>query len=165
MLRNRCKTTPNNNYFITKTFLTDYILILYWSYLTIAVRLQHRLLLLTAAVRGVEGSGRMIRWWLAEGELTSWKPARWKQCLLRYPPAFLQFEQANWTDQRCSDILFTDEPRFCVWSPDNRQRVCKRGANYYFGMGTFQGGLVMESNGVFTNVRIHITVEGFILMQ
>lgn len=121
-----------------------------------AVQLQHRLL----TVRGIQISERTIRRRLVESGLNSRRPATGPQLLPRHRRARLQFAQlhADWNLQQWSEVLFTDESRFCLRSPDGRERVWRRRGERYFDCMiserlSFNGGSVMVWAGISTEAH------------
>ena len=84
----------------------------WWSFRrSTAVQLQHRLL----AVRGVQVSETTIKRRLVESGLTFRRPATGSQLLLKHRKA-----------RQWNQVLFNDESRFCLRSPDGRQRLWRR---------------------------------------
>ena len=80
------------------------------------------------AARGTEISSRSVRRVLKENGLTSRKQV---QCPLLTPAnktARLRFatEHRNWTIHQWSTVMFSDESRFSLRSPDGRERVWRR---------------------------------------
>lgn len=116
-----------------------------------AVQLQHRL----QTARGVEVSERTIRRRLVEGGLKSRRPATGPELLPRHRRARLEFARlhSNWTPHQWSKVLFTDESRFCLRSPDGRERVWRRPNERYTDCTiserrSFNGGSVMVWAGI-----------------
>lgn len=121
-----------------------------------AIQLQHRLL----TVRGVEISERTIRRRLVENGLTSRRPATGPQLLPRHRRARLQFARLheNWTLRQWGEVLFTDESRFSLRSPDGRERVWRRRNERYAECTiservSFNGGSVMLWAGISTEAH------------
>lgn len=121
-----------------------------------AVQLQHNL----QTVRGVQVSERTIRRRLVESGLTSRRPATGPQLLPRHRRARLQFARvhANWTLRQWSEVLFTDESRFCLRAPDGRERVWRRRNERYADCTiservSFNGGSVMVWAGISTEAH------------
>lgn len=121
-----------------------------------AVQIQHRLL----TVRGVEISDRTIRRRLVEGGLTSRRPATGPRLLARHRRTRLQFARlhVNWTLRQWSDVLFTDESRFCLRAPDGRERIWRRRNERYADCTiserlSFNGGSVMVWAGISTEAH------------
>lgn len=126
---------------------------------TTAIYLQHRL----RTVRRVQVSERTIRRRLVESGLTSRRPATGPQLLYRHRRARLQFSQfhQNWNHEQWSRVLFTDESRFCLRSPDGRERVWRRQNERYADCTiservSFRGGSVMVWAGISTEAHTEL---------
>lgn len=79
-------------------------------------------------VRGTDVSVWTVRRRLQEVGLKACRPAAGPKLLPRHRVARLQFarEHLNWNLVQWSTVLFTDESRFCLHSPDGRERVWRR---------------------------------------
>lgn len=79
-------------------------------------------------VRGTAVSVWTVRRRIQEAGLKSYRPAAGPKLLPRHRVARLQFsrEHLNWTLAQWRTVLFTDESRFCLHSPDGRERVWRR---------------------------------------
>lgn len=123
---------------------------------TTAVQIQHRL----QTVRRIVVSERTIRRRLKENDLSSRRPATGPQLLPRHRRARLQFARLhmNWGIEQWTKVLFTDESRFCLRSPDGRERVWRR-RNERFADCTiservsYNGGSVMVWAGISRDAR------------
>ena len=91
---------------------------------TTAVQIRNRL----QHVRQINISERTVRRRLGEANLTSRIPATGPELLGRHRIARLQFARNHeyWGENEWGRVLFTDESRFCVRSPDDRERVWRR---------------------------------------
>lgn len=78
--------------------------------------------------RGVSVSERTVRKRLTAAELRARRPASGPELLPRHRVARLAFarEHVNSDLAQWGQVLFTDESRFCLRSPDGRQRVWRR---------------------------------------
>lgn len=78
--------------------------------------------------RQVTISERTVRRRLEEANLGSYRPANGPKLTRDHRRRRLAFaiEHRNWTVNQWSNILFSDESRFCVSSPDGRERVWRR---------------------------------------
>lgn len=118
---------------------------------TTAIEARNRL----HQVRGVNVSERTVRRRLEEANLQSRRPATGPELTREHRTARLRFarEHHDWTEQQWERVLFTDESRFGVRSPDGRERVWRRPGERYspctFSSRTpFQGGSVMVWAGI-----------------
>lgn len=110
-------------------------------------RLQH--------VRQTNVSERTVRRRLGEANLTSRRPATGPELLRRHRIARLHFARIHehWGENEWGRVLFTDESRFSLRSPDGRERVWRR-PHERFAECTFsprigyQGGSVMVWAGI-----------------
>jgi transposase len=106
-------TTAHDDHFLTLTILRNRD--------TTAVRARNEL----QEVWGVAVSERTVRKRLEEHDLSARTLAH---CLLltrehRVARLLIAHEHRNWRIEEWGRILFTDESRFCLRSPDDRQRV------------------------------------------
>jgi hypothetical protein len=81
-----------------------------------------------ANVRQTNVSSRTVRRRLKSFGLTSRKPATAPLLLPHHRRARLNFamEHTYWTEEQWGSVLFTDESRFTLRSPDGRDRVWRR---------------------------------------
>lgn len=109
-------TNGRDNRFISLTALRDRSI----TSTVISRRLQN--------VRGVAASTETIRRRLLEGGLRSRRPAACHLLLPAHRRGRLNFarEYRNWGAEEWANVLFTDESRFCLRSPDGRERVWRR---------------------------------------
>lgn len=79
-------------------------------------------------VRGTNVSAWTVRRRLKEFGLKACRPATGPKLLPRHRVARLQFatEHLHWNLEQWNNVLFTDESRFCLHSPDGRKRVWRR---------------------------------------
>ena len=111
-------------------------------------------------VRRVRISEDTVRRRLNEAGLRSRRPAKTQRLLRRHRRDRLRFARlhVNWTVEQWSNVLFTDESRVCLWSPDGRERVYRR-PNERFAECTiterisYQGGSVMVWAGISNAAR------------
>jgi transposase len=84
-------------------------------------------------VRGVQISERTVRRRLKEVELGSYVPAKVPKLEVRPRVARLAFgrEHENWNIDQWSQVLFTDESRFCVNTIYGRERIWRRRGERY----------------------------------
>lgn len=116
-----------------------------------AVELRNRL----QHVRNVNVSERTIRRRLNAANLVSRRPATGPELQRRHRVTRLRFarEHEHWNENDWGRVLFTDESRFCLRSPDGRERVWRRtGERYaectFSSRVSFQGGSVMVWAGI-----------------
>lgn len=72
-------------------------------------------------------------------------------------------EHLNWQDREWSNVLFTDESRFCLFSDDRRRRVYRRPGERYaqcniVGTVSYGGGSVMVWGGISLMARTELVV-------
>lgn len=110
---------------------------------------------LLQAVRRTQVSERTIRRRLKENSLSARRPATGPQLLPRHRRARLQFARlhVNWDIEQWTKVLFTDESRFCLRSPDGRERVWRRQNERFMDCViserlSFNGGSVMVWAGI-----------------
>jgi hypothetical protein len=128
---------------------------------TTAVRARNEL----QEVRGVVVNERTVRKRLEEHGLSARTLAL---CLLltrehRVARLLIAHEHRNWGIEEWGRILFTDESRFCIRSPDGRQRVCRstgeRAAQCNFVPGiSFGNGSIMVWGGISMEARTELVV-------
>lgn len=123
---------------------------------TTAVHNQH----LLQTVRRIVVSESTIRRRLKENDLSSRRPATGPQLLPRHRRARLQFARLhmNWGIEQWTKVLFTDESRFCLRSPDGRERVWRRRNERFVDCTiservSFNGGSVMVWAGISRDAR------------
>lgn len=87
-----------------------------------------------AEVRGNNVSDRTVRRRLKEAGLGSFKPATGPELLAQHRVARLQFarQHVDWTEQQWGNVLFSDESRVALRSPDSRGKVWRRPGERYF---------------------------------
>lgn len=114
-------------------------------------------------VRNVNVSERTVRRRLNEANLVSRRPATGPELLREHRVARLQFarEHQNWNAIDWGRVLFTDESRFCLRSPDGRGRVWRRRGERYAECTfsprvSFQGGSVMVWAGISMEARTEL---------
>lgn len=126
---------------------------------TTALQLKNQLF----EARGTEVSTWTVRRRLKEAGLQSYRPAHGPQLLPRHRVARLRFARDHllWTVQQWDTVLFTDESRFCLHSPDGRERVYRRRGER-FAPCTFTprlsygGGSVMVWAGITSEARTEL---------
>lgn len=106
-------------------------------------------------VRNVNVSERTVRRRLQESTLYSRRPATGPELLRQHRVARLQFarQHQNWNVGDWRHVMFTDESRFALRSPDGRERVWRRNGERYAQCNfssrvSFQGGSVMVWAGI-----------------
>lgn len=116
-----------------------------------AVQLRNQL----EHVRNVAVSERTVRRRLNDANLKSRRPARGPELQRRHRLTRLRFgrDHVQWNDDDWGHVLFSDESRFCLRSPDGRERVWRRiGERYaectFSPRVSFQGGGVMVWAGI-----------------
>jgi transposase len=114
-------------------------------------------------VRGVNVSKWTVRRRLQESGLKACRPATGPKLLPRHRVARLQFarEHLHWNLAQWSSVLFTDESRFCLNSPDGRVRVWRRtGERFsectFIPRLSYGGGSVMVWAGISTQARTEL---------
>lgn len=129
-----------------------------------AVELAHRL----RTVRDRAVSAQTVRRRLVEGGLKSRRPARVPTLTVRHRQQRLQFARfhENWDENNWRRVLFSDESRFCLRSPDGRHRVWRRtgeriSAATVVQQENFWGGSVMVWGGI----SLEAKTELFVLQQ
>lgn len=116
-----------------------------------AVEIRNRL----HHVRNTNVSERTVRRRLGEANLTSRRPATGPELLRRHRIARLQFARnhEHWGENEWGRVLFTDESRFSLRSPDGRERVWRRQQERFTECAFsprvgYQGGSVMVWAGI-----------------
>lgn len=116
-------------------------------------------------VRNTNVSERTIRRRLGEANLSSCRPATGLQLLRRHRVARLQFARnhAHFTENNWRDVLFTDESRFTLRSPDGRERVWRRPHERFAECTfspriSFQGGSIMVWAGISLEARTELYI-------
>ncbi|XP_038209023.1 uncharacterized protein LOC119830186 [Zerene cesonia] len=130
-------------------------------YLT-AVEIRHRL----QVTRGVNVSERTVRRRMEEVNLKVHRPARGPSSFLRqHRVARLQFarEHVNWSHEQWAKVLFTDECRFALRTPDDRERVWRRRGERFLSITTtktvsFNGGSIMVWGGISSDARTELVI-------
>lgn len=119
-------------------------------------------------VREVNVSERTVRRRLNEVGLIARRPANGPELLPHHRVTRLQFarEHLLWNLNQWSQVLFSDESRFCLRSPDGRQRVWRRAGERYAQCNivprvSFNGGSIMVWGGITMDYRTElVVVEG-----
>jgi transposase len=116
-----------------------------------AVMIRNRL----QEVRQVNVSERTVRRRLAEGNLGSYKPAKGPKLTQNHRRLRLEFarQHQDWTVNHWRRVLFSDESRFCVRSPDGREKVWRRPGERFASCTfstrePFHGGSIMIWGGI-----------------
>jgi transposase len=146
-------TTAHDDHFLTLTILRNRD--------TTAVRARNEL----QEVRSVAVSERTVRKRLEEHGLSARTLAH---CLLltrehRVARLLIAHEHRNWGIEEWGRILFTDESRFCLRSPDGRQRVWRSTGqgvaqcNFVPGI-SFGSGSIMVWGGISMEARTELVV-------
>lgn len=147
------RTNPNDDRFIVLECLRNR----HATAVEIRNRLHH--------ARNTNVSERTVRRRLEEANLTSRRPATGPELLRRHRIARLEFARnhQNWGEDEWGRILFTDESRFSLRSPDGRERVWRR-PNERFAECTFsprvgyQGGSIMVWAGISLDARTELYI-------
>lgn len=129
-----------------------------------AVEIRQRL----HQTRGVNVSERTVRRRIEERNLRARRPARGPELERHHRVARLQFarEHSNWTLEQWANVLWTDECRAALRTPDGRERVYRRRGERFLAITTrqtvsFHGGSVMVWGGISSNARTELViVEG-----
>lgn len=105
--------------------------------------------------RGVNVSSRTVIRRLQENGLRAFRPATGPRLLVRHRQDRLRFarDHVNWTRDQWSRVLWTDESRFSLRSPDGRERVWRRNGERYAQCNisprdSFYGGSIMVWGGI-----------------
>jgi transposase len=145
--RPRC-TTDNDDRFIVLNSLRD-------RHRT-AVQIRNNL----RDIRNMNVSVDTVRRRLAEQNLFSRKPAAVPLLTRRHRVARLNFarEHRDWTYADWSKVLFSDESRFCLYSPDGRERIYRRSGERFADCTvsqrhSYNGGGVMIWAGISANAH------------
>lgn len=153
--RKRC-TTPIDERFLRQSALRNRR--------TTSTILQNELV----AARNVHVSSRTIRRRLNEAGLTSRKPAKKPLLTREHKIQRLRFARnhQNWTINDWKTVLFSDETRISLKSPDGRERVWRRSGERFascnisprvpFGGGSvmFWGGICFDGRTEFVPIRV-----------
>lgn len=114
-------------------------------------------------IRHVNVSERTIRRRLAEDGLRSRRPTICPRLLPRHRQHRLRFARSHsdWTLEQWGNVLFTDESRVCLRSPDGRERVYRRRNERYADCTiseriSYHGGSVMIWAGISTEARTNL---------
>lgn len=116
-------------------------------------------------VRNVNVSSRTIRRRLREVNLSSRRPAKGPRLTVRHRALRLRFAQnhIHWTVEDWKNVLFSDETRISLSSPDGRERVWRR-RHERFAQACFShrvpfgGGSVMFWGGIQYDARTELVV-------
>jgi transposase len=118
-----------------------------------------------ANVRQTNVSSPTVRRRLKSFGLTSRKPATAPLLLPHHRRARLNFamEHTYWTEEQWGSVLFTDESRFTLRSPDGRERVWRRQGERYAACcisprTPFGGGGVMVWGGISLEARTELVI-------
>lgn len=118
-------------------------------------------------VRGVDVSERTVRRRLKEYGLSARRPATGPELTREHRVQRMRFarDHQDWTPEQWSQILFTDESRFCLKSPDGRQRVWRRVGERFAQCNivpkvSFGGGSIMVWGGICLEARTELVVVG-----
>lgn len=116
-------------------------------------------------VRGVTVSTKTVRRRLKSAGIKSHVPARGPLLTTCHRVARLNFARnhENWNDEAWSQVLFTDESRFCLKSDDGRVKVWRRSGERYaqcniIGKEAYGGGSVMVWGGISMGARTELQV-------
>lgn len=116
-------------------------------------------------VRNINVSERTIRRRLNEANLGNRRPATGPELSRAHRVARLRFarEHHHWNANDWGTVLFTDESRFCLRSPDGRGRVWRRSGERYAECTfsprvSFQGGSVMVWAGISSQARTELYI-------
>jgi hypothetical protein len=116
-------------------------------------------------VRGIQISERTVRRRLKEVELGSYIPAKAPKLEVRHRVARLAFgrEHENWNIDQWSQVLFTDESRFCINTIDGRERIWRRRGERYSQCNftpkvPFGGGSIMVWGGIGLGARTELVI-------
>jgi hypothetical protein len=116
-------------------------------------------------VRGVQISERTVKRRLKEVELRSYVPAKVPKLEVRLRVARLAFgrEHENWNIDQWSQVLFTDESRFCVNTIYGKERIWRRRGERYSQCNftpkvPFGGGSIMVWGGIGLGARIELVI-------
>jgi len=146
-------TNQRDNHFINLTALRDRNV----PSTVISSRLQD--------VRGTIASARTIQRRLNEGGLICRRPAACPELLRAHRTQRLNFarEHRNWGPEEWAQVLFTDESRFCLRSPDGRERVWRRTGERFAQCcisprTPFGGGSIMVWAGVSLHARTNLVL-------
>lgn len=119
-------------------------------------------------IREVNVSERTVRRRLNEAGLKSRRPNKGPELLQQHRVERLRFalNHVNWNQEEWTRVLFTDESRFCLRSPDGRERVWRRRGERFAPCTfsprvSFQGGSVMVWGGISYEARTELVfVDG-----
>lgn len=116
-------------------------------------------------IRGVAVSERTVRRRLVEHGLTARRPANGPALTRAHRVARLRFarQHQHWGNEEWGRVLFTDESRFCLRSPDGRQRVWRRGGERFAQCNivpklSHGGGSVMVWGGISIEARTELVI-------
>lgn len=116
-------------------------------------------------VRNVDVSRWTVRRRLAEAHLVSRRPALCPLLSVEHRRARLAFarEHENWNDADWRSVLFSDESRFSLRSPDGRERVWRRQGERFAQCNiaeriSYRGGSVMIWGGISYEARTDLAI-------
>lgn len=116
-------------------------------------------------IRGTRVSGRTVRRRLREQGLMSRRPAACPALLAAHRAQRLAFarDHRDFNDEDWGCVLFTDESRFCLRSPDGRERVWRRQGERFADCcisprTPFGGGSVMVWAGISIEARTDLVI-------
>lgn len=116
-------------------------------------------------VRGIAVSERTVRRRLKEYGLSARRPANGPELTRGHRVERLRFarEHRNWGIEEWSKVLFSDESRFCLRSPDGRQRVWRRTGERFAQCNivprlSYGGGSIMVWGGIGVEARTELVV-------
>ena len=128
---------------------------------TTAVMARNRL----EEVRQINVNEITVRRRLREMDLLSKGPATGPELTRNHRTQRLRYarEHQNWGFEEWSNILFSDESRFCLRSPDGRQRIYRRSGerflqNHFSTRQSFGGGSVMVWGGINMEARTELVI-------
>lgn len=116
-------------------------------------------------VRNVNVSTATVRRRLQEAGLRAHRPATGPRLSAAHRRARLQFARThlNWTRAQWNQVLWSDESRFSLRSPDGRERVWRRSGERYSQCtisprDSFQGGSIMVWGGISREAHTELVI-------
>lgn len=117
-------------------------------------------------VRGVAVSERTVRRRLQEYGLSARRPANGPELTREHRVERMRFarEHQDWGIEEWRQILFSDESRFCLRSPDGRQRIWRRTGERFaqcniVSRRSFGGGSIMVWGGINLDARTELVAK------